>query len=129
MKTLTYAAAATAICAIVAAGAAAVSAEDEQPLVIEGETLTTTVKVDDDHPLAPEVRSGWLYRTPETQVLETDDFQNPAMLLVQQAEELWTEVDGSAGKACESCHGDAQRKHEGRARPHAPSGTRRPTSR
>ena len=113
MKKWTYAAAAIAIGGVVAAGAAAVSAEDKPMLTIDGETFTTHVKVPDDHPLAPEVISGWEYRTRETQALELDDFQNPAFLAVEQGEELWSAVDGSEGKSCESCHGDAAESMKG----------------
>ena len=32
---------------------------------------------------------------------------NPAMLWVDQGEDLWSKVDGEAGKACANCHNDA----------------------
>jgi L-cysteine S-thiosulfotransferase len=59
-----------------------------------------------DHPLNP-VRSGWTYRTQETQRLQSDDFENPAMLWVEAGESLWNKVDGEAGKSCASCHNEA----------------------
>ena len=68
-----------------------------------------TVKVQPpskDHPL-PEILSGWHFRSPETQSLQSDDFENPGFIWVEQGAELWDEVDGSEGKACASCHGDA----------------------
>ncbi len=68
-----------------------------------------TVKVappSKDHPL-PEIVSGWNFRAPETQALQSDDFENPGFIWVEQGAELWDAVDGSEGKACASCHGDA----------------------
>lgn len=65
-----------------------------------------------DHPL-DEIYSGWHYRSPETQELQTDDFENPAFLWVEKGEELWSEVDGEAGKSCQSCHNDASESMKG----------------
>lgn len=59
-----------------------------------------------DHPFE-EVKSGWAFRSPETQELQTDDFENPAFLWVEKGEELWSTADGEAGKSCQSCHDDA----------------------
>jgi sulfur-oxidizing protein SoxA len=50
------------------------------------------------------IYSGWVFRTDETQALEMDDFDNPSFVFVEQAEDLFETVDGSAGKACASCH-------------------------
>jgi sulfur-oxidizing protein SoxA len=58
--------------------------------------------------LGPEVLSGWLYREAETKALQTDDFENPAMLAIDPATEAWNMVDGSEGKSCVSCHGDPE---------------------
>jgi L-cysteine S-thiosulfotransferase len=58
------------------------------------------------HPLE-KIISGFEFRTKETQALQLDDFQNPAMLWVDQGEELWKTADGTAGKACADCHHDA----------------------
>ncbi|MEE8296267.1 MAG: sulfur oxidation c-type cytochrome SoxA [Hyphomicrobium sp.] len=52
-------------------------------------------------------RSGYTFATPETRAMQDDDFANPAFLWVQQGEELWSKVDGAAGKSCASCHQDA----------------------
>ncbi len=49
-------------------------------------------------------RSGYLYSTPETQAMQDDDFDNPGMIWVERGRELWTQVDGKAGKSCASCH-------------------------
>jgi len=87
-------------------------AEDNMKLVIEGEELTTEVAPQDGNPLDP-VRSGWTYRSAETQALETDDFENPGFPLVDYGEELWNTADGSSGKSCASCHGDASESMKG----------------
>ncbi|WP_369796040.1 sulfur oxidation c-type cytochrome SoxA [Puniceibacterium sp. IMCC21224] len=52
-----------------------------------------------------EVLSGWLFRGVETRVMQADDFDNPGMIFVENAEEDWNTVDGSEGKSCASCHG------------------------
>lgn len=51
--------------------------------------------------------SGHYYAEPETQAMQDDDFSNPAFLWLGYGEELWSEVDGKAGKSCASCHMDA----------------------
>ena len=61
-------------------------------------------------PLA-ELKSGYDFAIPETQAMQDDDFNNPAMLLVDAAAEDWTTVDGKAGKSCMTCHGDAAERH------------------
>jgi len=50
------------------------------------------------------IYSGWRFRTDETQALQLDDFDNPAMIFVDQAMDLFNTVDGSEGKSCASCH-------------------------
>jgi len=51
-------------------------------------------------------RSGYTYAQPETQAMQDDDYENPAFLLVDAAQELWDTPEGEAGKACANCHGD-----------------------
>jgi sulfur-oxidizing protein SoxA len=36
--------------------------------------------------------------------MQADDFDNPGMIFVEQAEEVWNTADGSEGKSCASCH-------------------------
>lgn len=67
--------------------------------------ITTRTKAPEGHPL-DEVVSGFEYRTKDTQALELDDFLNPGFLWVEYGQQLWTTVDGGAGKSCASCHGD-----------------------
>jgi len=89
-----------------ALGGAALAGEDAE-LVINGETLVTETKSPEGHPIDV-IQSGWRFRTEETQALEMDDFDNPAMIFVDEARDMWTKVDGSAGKSCASCHGDVE---------------------
>ncbi len=90
-----------------------VSAEQVNRLTIEDLTIETRVAAPEGHPLGSELISGWEFRTPETQVLQQDDFQNPAFLWVEQAEEAWETEEGAAGKSCASCHGDASESMAG----------------
>ena len=113
---------AQAICAaiMISAGFAAsllfagnVQAEpNDNKLVVDGETLTTKVKGAEGGPF-DEVYSGWRFRTSQTQKFQMDDFENPGFPLVDLAEELWAKVDGTAGKACMSCHQDASETMKG----------------
>jgi L-cysteine S-thiosulfotransferase len=49
----------------------------------------------------------------DTQAMQRDDTQNPAMLWVKGGEALWSQPAGSAGKSCASCHGDASTSMKG----------------
>ncbi|WP_067333540.1 sulfur oxidation c-type cytochrome SoxA [Stappia indica] len=100
----------TAAVAVLATGAA-IGDETEMPS-IDGTTIVTRVEPPEGHPLS-EVISGFEFRTKETQDLELDDFNNPGFLMVEQGEALWSTVEGSAGKSCESCHGDASESMKG----------------
>jgi sulfur-oxidizing protein SoxA len=53
-----------------------------------------------------EVMSGWLFRGTETRAMQADDFDNPGMIFVEQAQEAWMTAEGSEGKSCSSCHND-----------------------
>ena len=52
-------------------------------------------------------RSGYTYATAATRAMQDDDYVNPAMLRVDQGDDLWNTVEGDAGKSCASCHDDA----------------------
>ncbi|NVO22736.1 sulfur oxidation c-type cytochrome SoxA [Donghicola sp. C2-DW-16] len=76
-----------------------------EPLVVNGEIEIVT------HTAAPAhleglktIQSGWEFRTPETQDLQRDDFDNPGMIGVDNAREAWNTVEGTAEKSCASCH-------------------------
>ena len=93
--------------ALFAAGVA--QADEDADLIINGE-IEITVRAD-----APEhvdglskIYSGWVFRSTETQALEMDDFENPGMIFVDDAREVWATAEGTEGKACADCHGDAE---------------------
>lgn len=86
-------------------GSLALADADDNNLVIEGETLVTDLEAPEDSPL-DHIYSGWRFRSSETQALQMDDFENPAMVAVEQAIEQFDMVEGSEGKACSSCHED-----------------------
>ncbi|MGB5868862.1 MAG: sulfur oxidation c-type cytochrome SoxA [Albidovulum sp.] len=79
----------------------------DDTFVLNGETELVTRTVAPAHiaDKLDEVMSGWLFRGTETRAMQTDDFDNPGMIFVEQAEDLWNAVDGSEGKSCSSCHG------------------------
>ncbi|GJD75098.1 sulfur oxidation c-type cytochrome SoxA [Methylobacterium goesingense] len=60
-----------------------------------------------------ELVSGLYFRSKETQEMQADDFNNPGFLSVEQGEELWSKVDGAAGKSCASCHNEASTAMKG----------------
>jgi sulfur-oxidizing protein SoxA len=92
-------------------GAVQADPNDNQ-LVIEGETIPTEAKAPEGSPF-DKLYSGWRYRSPETQALQMDDFENPGFPLVDRGQALWSTVDGSAGKSCASCHNDASESMKG----------------
>ncbi len=107
----------TMICALGAAaalsfGPATAADYDDDELVIDGVVIPTKVKAPEGHPL-DEIVSGWRFRSDETQALQIDDFENPAMVLVDQASDLWETVDGTQGKSCASCHDDVEESMAG----------------
>jgi sulfur-oxidizing protein SoxA len=56
-------------------------------------------------PAAVPQRSGFEDMSPALQAMQRDDTANPAMLAVQEGEQLWRR----GGKACAGCHGDIAR--------------------
>lgn len=99
----------TAIAALLAAPLAAVAGPDSDELVVNGEINMVTQTEAPAHldGALSELYSGWRFRSDETQALQMDDFDNPAMVFVDQAQEAWDTADGTEGKSCASCHGDA----------------------
>ena len=78
---------------------------DDDKLVIDGVEIVTEVKAPDGHPLKM-IYSGWRFRSDETQGLEADDFENPAMVAVEYGVELWEAKAGTSNQSCSDCHGD-----------------------
>lgn len=102
---------ATALGLVMTAGTAA--ADENATLVINDEIELVTRTAAPEHlEYLDEIRSGWTFRTEETQALQMDDFDNPGMIFVDQAIESFETVDGSEGKSCASCH-DGPEEFEG----------------
>jgi sulfur-oxidizing protein SoxA len=82
-------------------------------LVVDGDIkMVTRTEAPEGHPFK-EVLSGWLFRTEETRALEADSFSNPGMLRVDEGETIWNTVEGTEGKSCASCHGNAAESMKG----------------
>ncbi|KUJ77814.1 sulfur oxidation c-type cytochrome SoxA [Ruegeria profundi] len=95
----------TAITAILVFPVAVMAGPDEENLVINGELdMTSVTKAPAHLENLDTIYSGWHFRTDETQALQIDDFDNPAMIFVDQAVDLFATVDGAAGESCASCH-------------------------
>ncbi|TNF57733.1 MAG: sulfur oxidation c-type cytochrome SoxA, partial [Rhodobacteraceae bacterium] len=92
----------TAVAALIAAPA---MADENAKLIVNGEIEMITEAPAPEHMENMSIiRSGWTFRTSETQALQMDDFENPGMPAVDQAAEAWNTVEGTAGKSCSSCH-------------------------
>jgi len=82
---------------------------DEDQLTINGEIAIVTEAAAPEHmEYVDTIYSGWRFRADETQAAQMDDFDNHGMLGVEAAMEVWATADGSEGKACADCHGDAE---------------------
>ena len=67
---------------------------------------------DQSNPLR-ELISGYYFTSLATRALQDDDFDNPASLWLDSGATTWNKVEGQAGKACASCHGDAKDSMKG----------------
>ena len=82
-------------------------ADENAQLVVNGEiAIVTRTEAPAHVEYLSEIRSGWTFRTEETQALQMDDFDNPGMIYVDAAIDSWNTVEGSAGESCASCHND-----------------------
>ncbi len=97
----------TVACGLVAMslGQAAFADADDHKLSVDGVAISTDAKPMEGGPL-DELISGWRFRSKETQSLQTDDFDNPSFVFVEDGEALFAAVDGSEGKSCSNCHED-----------------------
>jgi sulfur-oxidizing protein SoxA len=93
--------------ALTAGAAWAEPAEDTLILNEEIEMVTQTAAPAHVSDAMDTIYSGWHFRGVETRAMQADDFDNPGMIFVEQAEEAWNTVDGSEGKSCASCHENA----------------------
>lgn len=100
---------------LVALAAFPAAADEDNPLVINGEIEIVTETEPPAHldGVLPVIRSGWTFRSTETQALQMDDFDNPAMLFVDQARDTWDQEIGADGQSCASCHEDVEASMEG----------------
>ncbi|AHD00551.1 sulfur oxidation c-type cytochrome SoxA [Leisingera methylohalidivorans] len=105
----------TAIAAVLALPMAAAAGPDDDTLVINEdiEMVTKTAAPAHVADVLDEVMSGWHFRKDETQALQMDDFENPAMIFVDQAIDTWNTAEGSEGKSCASCHDDVEESMAG----------------
>ena len=84
----------------------------DEKLVIDGQEMISRAKAPEGLPFE-EVYSGWLFREPDTRKQEEDSFENTGMLAVEAGQTIWNTVEGTAGKSCASCHGDAAESMKG----------------
>lgn len=84
-------------------------------LTVNGETEITVEAPAPDHlkDVLDKVYSGWVFRSAETQAFQADDFDNPGMVFVDKAWEVWNTEDGSEGKSCADCHGAVEDSMKG----------------
>ncbi|WP_138934756.1 sulfur oxidation c-type cytochrome SoxA [Roseovarius arcticus] len=82
----------------------------DDTLIVNGETeiVTRTAPSPVVADVLDEVISGWHYRGTETRAMQADDFDNPGMIFVEQAEDVWNTAEGSEGKSCADCHGASE---------------------
>lgn len=59
-------------------------------------------------PAAAQRRSGFDDMGAATQAMQRDDGQNPAMLWVQEGEQLWRRAPAASSRSCAGCHGEPQ---------------------
>ena len=82
---------------------------DEDQLVINEDIEIVTEAAAPAHmEYVDTIYSGWRFREDDTQVMQMDDFDNPAMIYVDKAIDAWNTVEGTEEKSCASCHGDPE---------------------
>jgi len=102
----------TAIAALMAAAPAMTLADPDDDTLIINEEIEMVTKAPlpahlEDSMLT-EIISGWHFRNDDTQAMQMDDFDNPAMLAVEAAMTTWETAEGSEGNSCASCHDSAE---------------------
>lgn len=85
-------------------GAGFALADQDATLEIDGESFVIKTAAPPHLENVDTIYSGWVFRTDETQVLQEDDFDNPAFIFIDQALDMFETVDGSEGKSCANCH-------------------------
>jgi len=86
------------------------AADEDASLVINGELEIVTEAPAPAHldGALRTIYSGWVFRSDETQIMQMDDFDNPGMIFVEEAMVAWNTPQGTEGKSCADCHGDAE---------------------
>jgi sulfur-oxidizing protein SoxA len=62
---------------------------------------------------AEPLTSGADFQSERIQAQQRDEAANPGMLWVEEGARLWAEPQGTAGRSCASCHGDAATSMKG----------------
>lgn len=96
--------------------ATAVSAGPDDDVLVVNEEIKMVTKTAAPAHIADAIdtiMSGWHFRSDETQAMQMDDFDNPAMVFVEQALGAWDRAEGSENKSCASCHGDVEEGMKG----------------
>ncbi len=113
MKRTTVWAALMSAC-VMAAGSAWADPVDDTLIVNEEiEMVTRTAAPAHISDAMDEIYSGWNFRGIETRAMQADDFDNPGMIFVEQARDVWDTAEGTEGKSCASCHGAADESMKG----------------
>ena len=96
----------TLMAAVLTAGSVLpLAADEDAQLVVNGEIeMVTRAEAPPHIDGIREVISGWVFRSDETQALQMDDFDNPGMIFVDQARDMFGTVMGAEGNSCASCH-------------------------
>jgi len=105
----------TALATVLAITTGPAGADPDAELIINGEIPIVTRTEAPAHLEGhlDEIRSGWTFRTKETQALEMDDFENPGMGFAEEAAVAWETAEGSEGKSCADCHGAVEEGMKG----------------
>nr|WP_025312363.1 sulfur oxidation c-type cytochrome SoxA [Roseibacterium elongatum] len=100
-----------------AASAVTLSADEDADLTVNGEIemIVRTNAPDHLDGHLDMIYSGWTFRSNETQAMQMDDFDNPAMLFVEQGEALFNTAMGPDGASCAGCHENAESLSDVRA--------------
>ncbi|MCH9807520.1 MAG: sulfur oxidation c-type cytochrome SoxA [Alphaproteobacteria bacterium] len=104
--------AAAGLAALAASATAVLAGPNDNKLVVDGKEYVTKLPGPEGGPLKT-IYSGWNFRNEATQAMQLDDFDNPGFVNVETGEQLWSAVDGEAGKSCASCHNDASESMKG----------------
>lgn len=90
---------------VLVAGLAQAQDTISDALVINGDIPIVTQAPAADHlDYMSVVRSGWTFRSTETQAMQMDDFDNPGMLGVESAMSDFSTPMGADGESCAACH-------------------------